>query len=60
MKKSKKILVVLIVLVILVIISLVVYKFLSGNQKEVEVKTIKEISEYGYALKENETQIYKD
>ncbi len=60
MKKSKKILIILIILVILAIAGILTYKFLSPNEEEVVVKTIKEIPEYGYALKENETKIYKD
>ena len=60
MKKSKKILIILIILVILAIAGILTYKFLSHNEEEVVVKTIKEIPEYGYALKENETKIYKD
>lgn len=59
MKKSKKILITLIIIVILSIIGILLYNYLSKDEPK-EVKTIKSIPEYGYELKENETELYKD
>lgn len=59
MKKSKKILITLIIIVILMIIGILLYGYFLKDKPK-EIKTIKSISEYGYELKENETQIYKD
>lgn len=56
--KKRKILIVLIILVIIGIIGLLAYNHFFNNDKE-EVKVIKEIPEYGYELKENETELYK-
>lgn len=57
--KTKKILITLIVIVVLAIIGILLYSYFSGDDGQ-EVKTIKSIPEYGYELKENETQLYKD
>ena len=59
MKKSKKILITLIIIVILSIIGILLYNYFSKDEPK-EVKTIKSIPEYGYELKENETELYKD
>lgn len=59
MKKSKKILITLIIIVILSIIGILLYNYFSKDEPK-EVKTIKSIPEYGYDLKENETELYKD
>lgn len=58
MKKSKKILIALIILVLIAIAGILVYKFCFKEEKP-EVKVIKRISNYGYELKENETEVYK-
>lgn len=59
MKKSKKILIALIIIVILAIIGILLYNYFSKDEPK-EVKTIKSISGYGYELKENETELYKN
>ena len=58
MKKSKKILIILIILILIAIIGVLVYYFNFKDTKE-EVKTLKSIPQYGYELKENETDLYK-
>lgn len=59
MKKSKKILITLIIIVILAIVGILLYNYFTSDEPK-EVKTIKSIPEYGYELKENETELYKD
>ena len=59
MKKIKKILITLIIITILLICGLLIYKFLIKDKPN-EVKVVKKISGYGYSLKENATEIYKD
>lgn len=60
MKKTKKVLITLIVLVILLIIGFLTYNYFFKNTENKEVKTVKEISGYGYSLKENESALYKE
>lgn len=60
MKKSKKILIALIIIVILLIVGIILYSYFFKNDEPKEIKTIKSIPEYGYELKENETDIYKE
>ena len=59
MKKSKKILITLIIIVILAIVGILLYNYFTSDEPK-EVKIIKSIPEYGYDLKENETELYKD
>ena len=56
MKKSKKILIFILVAIIIVVLGYFAYT----NENEKEVKVIKKINKYGYNLKENETELYKD
>lgn len=58
MKKSKKLLIALIILVLIAIAGILIYKFCFKEEAK-EVKVIKRISNYGYELKENETEVYK-
>ncbi|MBQ9013839.1 MAG: hypothetical protein IJ094_09890 [Bacilli bacterium] len=60
MKKTKKVLITLIVLVILLIIGFLTYNYFFKNNENKEVKVVKEISGYGYSLKENASDLYKD
>lgn len=60
MKKSKKVLIVIMIIVILVIIGILLYNNLPSDEQPKEVKITKEIKEYNYKLKENETKLYKD
>lgn len=57
--KTKKILIILIILVIILIIGVLIYNFFFKNDQE-EVKVIKSIPDYGYSLKENATDLYKN
>lgn len=59
MKKSKRVLIMLIIIVILAIVGILLYNYFTSDEPK-EVKTIKSIPEYGYELKENETELYKD
>ena len=61
MKKNKGIKIFLIILVIILCIlgCMVLYTKMIDNKNEEEVKTIEEISEYGYALKDNAPALYK-
>ncbi len=60
MKKSKKILIFILVAIIIVVLGYFAYTLLFSNENEKEVKVIKKINKYGYNLKENETELYKD
>ncbi len=60
MKKSKKILIALIIIIIFLIVGIILYSYFFKNDEPKEIKTIKSIPEYGYELKENETDIYKE
>ena len=61
MKKSRKVLISLIIIVLLLIIGILVYYFFfKDNNRKKEVKIIKTIPSYGYKLKENETELYKE
>lgn len=60
-KKSnkKKILIAVIILIVIGIIGFVGFSFLTSDEKEPQVKILKEISGYGYKLDENDTELYK-
>ena len=60
MRKGRKVLITLIVIVSLLIIGMLLYKYYYNSEEEPKVKVIKEIKDYDYTLKENETKLYKD
>lgn len=60
-KKVKKIIIGVVVVALLVLLGFVIYKSVTNKEPEVkEVKIVSKIDEYGYNLKENKPQAYKD